>query len=55
VRRKWEVTSDNLTGATLVTAAGAVIHVDEVSDPELLRGRRLDPHNVFRRNANVEL
>jgi FAD/FMN-containing dehydrogenase len=40
VRRKWGATSDNLVGATLVTAAGDVLQVDDVSDPELLWGLR---------------
>jgi FAD/FMN-containing dehydrogenase len=65
VRRKWGLSCDNLVGATLVTADGAVLDVTEGSDPDLLWGlrggggnsalkQRLDPENVFRRNANVE-
>lgn len=40
VRRKWGLTSDNLVGATLVTATGDLVEVDADSDPELLWGLR---------------
>jgi FAD/FMN-containing dehydrogenase len=40
VRRRWGLTSDNLVGATLVTAAGDVLEVTEESDPDLLWGLR---------------
>jgi FAD/FMN-containing dehydrogenase len=40
VRRKWGLTSDNLVGATLVTASGDVLEITEESDPDLLWGLR---------------
>ena len=40
LRRKHGLTCDNLVAATLVAADGAVHHVDEQSDPELLWGLR---------------
>jgi FAD/FMN-containing dehydrogenase len=40
VRRKWGASSDNLVGATLVTAAGEVVQVGEESEPDLLWGLR---------------
>jgi FAD/FMN-containing dehydrogenase len=40
LRRKWGLTSDNLVGATLVTATGDVLEVTEESDPDLLWGLR---------------
>ena len=38
--RRHGLTSDNLTGVTMVTAAGEILHVDEASDPELMWGLR---------------
>jgi FAD/FMN-containing dehydrogenase len=40
VRRKWGLTSDNLVGATLVTAAGDVLDVTAETDADLLWGLR---------------
>lgn len=40
LRRRWGATSDNLIGATLVTAAGDIVEVSDASDPELLWGLR---------------
>jgi FAD/FMN-containing dehydrogenase len=40
LRRTWGLSSDNLVGAELVTAAGEIIGVDETTDPDLLWGLR---------------
>jgi FAD/FMN-containing dehydrogenase len=40
VRRKWGLSCDNLVGAEIVTADGAVLRVDADTDPELLWGLR---------------
>src|SRR5262245_44043985 len=40
LRRKWGLSADSLVGATLVTAGGEVLEVDEETDPDLMWGLR---------------